>query len=73
MGALKPIFDWDTPSSYDELSGVLQAPTLKKWFASINILNFTLKLEVILRTSNQKYQVIEIKKKFMFVSCIFIS
>ena len=29
MGALKPIFDWDTPTSYDQLSGVLQAPTLK--------------------------------------------
>ena len=28
MGALKPIFDWDTPSSYDELSGVVDGPTL---------------------------------------------
>ena len=29
MGALKPIFDWDTPTSYDQLLGVVQAPTLK--------------------------------------------
>ena len=34
MGALKPIFDWDTPSSYDELSGVVQVPTLEEFFAT---------------------------------------
>ena len=32
MGALKPIFDWDTPTSYERLSGVVQAPTLKQSF-----------------------------------------
>ena len=31
MGALKPIFDWDTQTSYDQLSGVVQAPTLKPY------------------------------------------
>ena len=29
MGALKPIFDWDTPSSYDWISILVEAHTLK--------------------------------------------